>query len=267
MAQDTGRMTVYLMDMTKLDYVLPYETSELIPLMPQKRVEQYARLKNEKAKRECLAGGLLLTTAAFLFEKNKTNKDHLVNESCQTADNGEIIYKMIFSEHDRRKIVSEIKNGFWDEHTYQLSSYGKPQIRGMEVSLSHAGDYAVCAVSNQPVGIDIERVRIMNKSLTQKACTKKEQEYIENSETIEERKRRFVEIWTNKEAYLKYTGTGIRLPLTSIEVLGEDVYLTEEQIYLSEIGFWNTWLPRDEYHVSICGEKAHTYGLRIQEIE
>lgn len=88
---------------------------------------------------------------------------------------------------------------------------GAPYLTGcdLHVSISHADDWVACAVSNRPVGIDIERIRPVKDSLYRHVCTQEELDYLQAGEGNTEVMRRFFEIWTAKEAYFKKCGTGI----------------------------------------------------------
>lgn len=44
-----------------------------------------------------------------------------------------------------------------DEIRITCDGSGKPLCDGCYISLSHSGDYAVCAVSSFPIGVDIEK--------------------------------------------------------------------------------------------------------------
>ena len=90
---------------------------------------------------------------------------------------------------------------------------GQPYIEGsdMHISISHSGEYAVCALSETPVGIDIEKIRKVSDKLIDRVCTAREREYVISDE-------RFFEVWTAKEAYFKKIGTGIT-DLKSVDTL------------------------------------------------
>lgn len=83
---------------------------------------------------------------------------------------------------------------------------GKPYLeKGPFVSVSHTGDIVVVAVSENEVGIDAEKMdREVKKQeeIIQKYFTEKEKEYATTRE-------KFLEIWTKKESYGKFTGEGI----------------------------------------------------------
>ncbi len=116
--------------------------------------------------------------------------------------------------------------------TFRRDTNGKPYAEGLDIhfSLSHSGNLAVCAISDKPVGIDVEKVRSVNMHVAEKMFTQKEQYYISS----EKRKtqQRFFEIWTKKEAYVKRLGTGIT-DFQSFDVMGDSsVYLVKHKKYM-----------------------------------
>lgn len=109
---------------------------------------------------------------------------------------------------------------------------GQPFCENFDIylSISHSGDYAVCAVSNTPVGIDIQKIVPYNQKTAQKVCSRTELEKIKNSED-------FIKLWTKKEAVLKMQGTG---------VIGSMKYCLDGQ-KVKTVRF-------SDYFVSICEE-------------
>lgn len=83
---------------------------------------------------------------------------------------------------------------------------GKPYLEnGPFVSVSHTDDLVVVAVSKNNIGIDMEKKdREIKKQeeLAEKYFSQKEKEYATTKE-------RFLEIWTKKESYGKFTGEGV----------------------------------------------------------
>lgn len=86
------------------------------------------------------------------------------------------------------------------------------------VSLSHSSDVAFCAVAENPVGVDVEKIRDISFSLINRVCVDEEKDYVlagfkhsadEKIISDENVKKRFFEIWTAKEAYFKMKGSGI----------------------------------------------------------
>lgn len=98
---------------------------------------------------------------------------------------------------------------------------GKPYILGrpdFHHNLSHSGPWVVLACGSEAVGIDVEETGMDAKKekLARRYFTEAEQSYIFRSEAG--RDTRFFEIWTAKESYVKYLGTGLQTPLNSFDV-------------------------------------------------
>ena len=87
---------------------------------------------------------------------------------------------------------------------------GKPYAEGLDIhfSLSHSGNLAVCAISDKPVGIDVEQTKKANFNVARRCFTKAELQYVLSRK--EKSQQRFFEVWTKKEAYVKLLGTGIQ---------------------------------------------------------
>lgn len=97
-------------------------------------------------------------------------------------------------------------------------THGKPMLPGGPCfNLSHAGDYAVLAVSDQPVGVDIERWRRADTSALSKRFYHPEEQaaLAAAADPVE----RFFTIWSLKESYVKALGTGFSLSPASFAVL------------------------------------------------
>ena len=96
---------------------------------------------------------------------------------------------------------------------------GQPYLTGCDlcVSISHSHDMVACAVSSEPVGIDIEQIRPIKARLCRHVCTPAEMDYVwqgpppADDTLCQDREvlTRFFEVWTGKEAYFKKSGTGI----------------------------------------------------------
>ena len=85
----------------------------------------------------------------------------------------------------------------------------------MEFNLSHAGDYAVCAVGGAALGCDIEQIRKYNMSVARRFFCERETRLLEAAVTPEAQEDLFFRLWTLKESYLKAVGSGLSQPLSS----------------------------------------------------
>ncbi|WAL66354.1 4'-phosphopantetheinyl transferase superfamily protein [Amycolatopsis cynarae] len=98
--------------------------------------------------------------------------------------------------------------------------HGKPRLPGTEFSISHSGDRIGLAVAGAPVGLDVESAtRRADDSLISYALNETEQQTLAGLGAAE-RTAAFFRYWTRKEALMKATGKGLRIPLRSITLDG-----------------------------------------------
>lgn len=90
---------------------------------------------------------------------------------------------------------------------WQYTAEGKPYIAGGPCfSLSHCQKGIAVAIDNSPIGIDIEQIRSYDASLAERTMNEREMAEIAASD---DPAHAFIRLWTRKEAYLKWKGTGI----------------------------------------------------------
>lgn len=107
-----------------------------------------------------------------------------------------------------------------DSQVY-VDEHGKPMVEGVEFSLSHSGHLVACAVSNAPVGCDVEELRKAPKGVAKRYFSDSEQAFL-HTFSDEEYNRAFFQIWTMKESYVKMTGEGLGVPFEAYEVVFKD---------------------------------------------
>jgi 4'-phosphopantetheinyl transferase len=99
--------------------------------------------------------------------------------------------------------------GIEENPVFEYNEHGKPSIIGHPeicFNLSHCKEAAICAISDQPVGVDVESVRSFNESLVRYTMNEDEIRQIESSE---DQAVAFIRLWTMKESAMKLIGTGI----------------------------------------------------------
>ena len=99
--------------------------------------------------------------------------------------------------------------GIEENPIFEYNEHGKPSIVGHPeicFNLSHCKEAAICAISDQPVGVDVESVRSFNESLVHYTMNEDEIRQIESSE---DQAVAFIRLWTMKESAMKLIGTGI----------------------------------------------------------
>lgn len=97
-------------------------------------------------------------------------------------------------------------------------------------NLSHAGDYAVCAIGSSDLGIDIEPVAAYDRAVAGRCLSEKELYYIEQLPEPD-RGHYFTRLWTLKESLLKASGTGLRNDGVFPALIPDRLPCTEEECY------------------------------------
>jgi 4'-phosphopantetheinyl transferase len=108
---------------------------------------------------------------------------------------------------------------------FASGSRGKPRIEnplsGPRVcfNVAHSGDTVVVAVAGRELGVDVETVREVPslERLAARYCSAAERDRL-NRLPKNRRAAAFLKVWTGKEAYLKAIGSGVAMPLRSVEV-------------------------------------------------
>lgn len=118
----------------------------------------------------------------------------------------------------RETILSQF-SGRNDELIFEVNEYGKPFLRNhparIKYNVSHSVDWIVVAFSNQPIGVDIERIRNFDMEIaknffaTEEVCLLKREADKDFS---------FCKLWTLKESYMKFLGTGFYEKLDSFAI-------------------------------------------------
>ena len=98
---------------------------------------------------------------------------------------------------------------------------GKPEIEGLHFNISHAENFVICSVSENPVGCDIEKIRSIKSGFEKRFFTQNEVSYLDKF-SGEEKLKQFFRLWTMKESYMKFTGNGMKLALNRFEFIIED---------------------------------------------
>lgn len=119
----------------------------------------------------------------------------------------------------------------------------KPKVLslpGYDFNFSHTRNCILCCISDScRVGADIEKITKAPFEIMKNVFHTQESQYISTGDSLEQNKR-FYEIWTKKEAYLKLKGTG----------LIDDLY-KHNTLFTMYNTFFDTWQYK-EYICSIC---------------
>lgn len=180
-----------------------------------------------------------------------------------------------------RKALREKRGTELSKVQYMTEPGGKPylaDVEGFHFNISHSGCLAVCAASEEPVGIDIQEQRNIRPGLAEKFFTGRENELLLCCDLMEERDALFFRIWCAKEAYVKWSGKGLAGGISDLETdvmqglvwraENDGAALEETKAFLAEPDlskYQNRFLNQNRrsgeaYYLMVCSGKP----MRIQ---
>jgi len=107
---------------------------------------------------------------------------------------------------------------------------GKPFIPNADIyfNISNTNGVVVLAISNQPVGVDIEKIRKPKPLIYKRVFCNEEVDFISSAED-------FTYLWTRKEAVVKLFGGGISMGLTEFSVLKNEIEAFGKKVKIEPI--------------------------------
>ena len=185
--------------------------------LPLEERDKVNRFKYDKDKALSLSAKLMLFTFASSFKDEKYERVNVFD----SPD--------IFSEE---KII-DLKTSYLENGKGMIDSLSDTYF-----NISHSGDYSVLALSDTLIGVDIQLIKSINKSIAEKYFTLSDNLYIKNVGKMNDKKHvekfdekhdkkhveksdekhdenydnkfdeRMIRVWCSKEAYAKLTGKG-----------------------------------------------------------
>lgn len=161
----------------------------------------------------------------------------------------------------------------WRFHTGQfgrpsIARPAAPKTRGLDFNLSHTSGLIVLGLARQTqLGVDVENVlRPAVPDIADLAFTPAETDALREL-PLARQSRRFFELWTLKESYVKARGMGLRIPLNKISFTLDDtaIELALDETLGDAVQHWQLWQlqPSDEHVVSVCATRGGPAGARI----
>ena len=217
---------------------IPADREELYQCLPQERKEAVNRAKSEAVARK------RLYTGAFL--------QHVL--SVETGIPMEKLH-YCYNQWGKPELAVEeiLKSMAGQNDTEYIGQNRKKCLQNIHFNLSHSGDYVVLAVSDNPVGIDVEH-KTKNYEMLSKRCFCKE-EYLDimSGESEQEKEYRFLQYWTMKEAYIKCVGEGMRISLNSFCIERK----TDNVSVIPGTGLYlRSFFLEEAYCISVCSASA-----------
>ena len=141
-----------------------------------------------------------------------------------------------------------------NEYRLEKTPGGKPFLPDrpdFHFNLSHSGNWAAITWGSGEVGLDVEQIRhdARIESIARRFFSEEEQRYVFANEA--DQHQRFFEVWTGKESYVKYLGTGLGIDLTAFSVLSPEPGLQIHRRKLPDGSWLSLCTTEDEYSVEL----------------
>lgn len=118
-----------------------------------------------------------------------------------------------------------------------------------QFNLSHSGTWALCALDDSPVGVDIQTVSPRRKATLDRVCSPQEREWLREHQDSQEH---FALLWALKESAVKQTGTGLTFPIANIQV----PLPIHGETLLAQDGLWFRIYQNSNWQAAVCGRTA-----------
>ncbi|KRF09962.1 hypothetical protein ASG93_18665 [Paenibacillus sp. Soil787] len=155
--------------------------------------------------------------------------------------------------------IGSMTNLPWHQIRFGMNAYGKPHLDGTDsvyFNVSHSGDWVVCAIDSDAVGIDVEKIHSMDMQIALQFFSAAEYEQLMTLPSSH-RLAYFFDIWTLKESLIKADGRGLSLALDSFSIhkQGSDIQL----IAGDEIAKYHfkQYEIDPSYKLSLCAKSSH----------
>lgn len=143
------------------------------------------------------------------------------------------------------------------EIRFTKDSNGKYQLgQDLHFNLSHSGSYVACAISDFPVGIDVEQQVTRDFSLFQTLWSEEENHFYKLLE-----QEAFYALWTAKESYGKYKGFGLHDSLMEATIRQDgSIHHPASRVKARTIPFF----PAPGYSAAVCLEDSLENVTHVQ---
>ena len=148
-------------------------------------------------------------------------------------------------------MLEQGQNGTEAEIDY--GEHGKPYLKdlpGLHFNLSHSGDMAVAAFSENEIGVDVQQMGAISRKLAKRFFSTEEYDFWVGLQSLPIQEHAFYRIWSLKESFLKVTGLGMSLDLTSFSISIRDGIRVTQTVNNNSYQFVEKSMPG--YCISVC---------------
>lgn len=182
------------------------ELEAAIASLPDWRREKALRFKHEQGRKECTFAYLLLCQALQETYGITEHPSFLIGE----LGKPELVFNLNLNPNDN------------------LNPNLNSNLKPIHFNISHCKQAIACALSERPVGVDVESIGRYSESLARHVLSPEEFAFVSSAPDPQ---IPFTRLWTQKEAIVKLTGRGIDDDLPNLLFKYNNVYLhTEEHL-------------------------------------
>lgn len=163
-----------------------------------------------------------------------------------------------------RATLSELTGRATDEWRFVLGPHGKPALAPglpqLQFNISHTRGWVACAVANDPVGVDVERIDREAGEVAE-VFSPREIRHLRGC-APEAFASELTRLWTLKEAFIKATGEGLHRPLDSFSFCLDPVRIRfrDSHDHAAMKGHWQFLevgsIANQRLALAVCGRDA-----------
>ncbi len=193
---------------------------ESLNLLHKKQQERIKNIKNQNAKKQALAAELLVLYIVKKFKPKNISIPPL-------------------------RIAGEFGKPYFAENT------------DFKFNISHSGNWAVIAVSDYEIGIDIEKIGKLRTNVAKRILHENEKKEFFLLD-INEQQIKFYDYWVLKESIVKATGKGMNDSFSDIYIR----FIDEKEAKMDKKEFQLLLFPfQGEYKMGICIFSKERYKI------
>lgn len=173
----------------------------------------------------------------------------------------------IFCKYFNSKLNNDqVYNFLTHDLIFKQNNYGKPYIANhprLKYNLSHSETTVAIGISYEDIGIDIEKISTAKMDVAERFFTPSEYNFLSSCPNEQQLNILFYTLWTLKESYIKYLGTGFHTPLNSFsfDISNANIKFNSDTDS-STYQFHSQCL--NDYVLSICGKSRLDSILNVK---
>lgn len=143
---------------------------------------------------------------------------------------------------------------------FTTNEFGKPMLKSNDLyfSLSHSGDYVLCAIGSDSIGVDLQEKVVYQKSIAQKFFQTDEQKYL-FSFPEDEQADNFFRLWTLRESCVKMLGYSLAHSFSSLRIAinGREI---KAYVHDKLLSAYFTEYRINNYFIAVCSKNDEQIG-------